>query len=272
MRQETLGQEYLGKYKQNTLIDRRADGYEMSGRQHKRTAMYNLNDEEVLTHKGQTLQDIERYDAPDEDHDDTDDERLDSEFTEAAHFGGDGMESRDRKSVIDELIAESKRRKAEKIKENEKMLEITQALDENWKNLVPLVGKMIKRDEVKEKPDEYDRTMRELIFERRGEPTNPLKTKEEEERREREKVRKLEMEREKRMRDQDDDESVPKHKSADDLDDGYFAEDFTGENDRMVAYDINARDAGIENDEEESEEEELQQESQHQEQDPGKLT
>lgn len=255
MRQETIGQEYLGKYKQNTLIDRRSDGHEMSGRQHKRTAMYNLNDEEVLTHKGQTLQEIERYDAPDQDHDDSDDERLDSEFTEAAHFGGDGTETRDRKSVIDELIAESKRRKAEKIKENEQMLEITQSLDANWKNLVPLVGKLIKRDEIKEKPDEYDRTMRELIFERRGEPTNPLKSKEEVERLEKEKVRKLELEREKRMRDQDEDANVPKHKSADDLDDGYFAEEITEENDRMVAYDINARDAGLENEEESDEEE-----------------
>uniref|UniRef100_A0A336MYV7 CSON010060 protein n=1 Tax=Culicoides sonorensis TaxID=179676 RepID=A0A336MYV7_CULSO len=253
-RQETLGQEYLSKYKSNTMIDHRSDGYEMSGRQHKRTAIYNLNDEEVLTHKGQTLEQIERYDAPELDHDDSGDERLDSEFTEAAHFGGDGNENRDRKSVIDELIAESKRRKAEKIKENEQLLEITQVLDENWKNLVPLVGKMIKHDEVKEKPDEYDRTMRELIFERRGEPTNPLKSKEDLEKEENERLRKLELERERRMRDENDQSDVPKHKSADDLDDGYFAEDVTEENDRMLAYEIDGDAQDNENEEDSDQE------------------
>ncbi|XP_063703313.1 nucleolar protein 14 homolog [Culicoides brevitarsis] len=262
IRQETIGQEYLTKYKKNSVVDHRSDGYEMSGRQHKKTAIYNLNDEEVLTHKGQTLREIERHDAPDADHDDSDDERLASEYTEAAHFGGDG-EPRDRKSVIDELIAESKRRKSEKLKENEQMLEITQALDENWKNLVPLVGKMIKTDDIKEKPDEYDRTMRELIFERRGAPTNPLKSKEEEERLEQERLRKLEIEREKRMRDPNEEEKAPKHKSADDLDDGYFAEEVTDDTDRMVAYEINARDAGIIDENEENEEEEDEKEEEN---------
>lgn len=115
---------------------------------------------------------------------------------------------------------------------------------------MPLVGKLTKNDEQKSKPDEYDRTMRELIFERRGEPTNPLKSKEELERIEREKIRKLELERQKRMQDEEGDK-VLKHRSADDLDDGYFIDDGTEPNELMVAYDIKSKDVNEDNSEEE---------------------
>lgn len=58
-------------------------------------SIYNLADEEVLTHKGQTLNEIEKFDDPRSDDDDDYDDlgnknsgKLDENFVEDAHFGG----------------------------------------------------------------------------------------------------------------------------------------------------------------------------------------
>lgn len=129
VRKETIEQEYLTKHKRNVFKDNRMEsGYEMSGRQHKKTAIYNLNDEEILTHQGLTLEQIERFDEPENQYDSDEDGKLDEAYTEAAHFGNDEAETgvKDRKSVIEELIADSKKRKAEKVKENQEVYDMTQ--------------------------------------------------------------------------------------------------------------------------------------------------
>lgn len=80
-RRNTLGEEYKWKNKQNTFSDRRSDQLNAFGTgkasQHaKKRSVYNLNEDEILTHKGQTLADIERFDDTAIERDDSDDENA----------------------------------------------------------------------------------------------------------------------------------------------------------------------------------------------------
>lgn len=185
-------------------------------------------------------------------------------FTEAAHFGGgaDGG-ARDRKTVIDELIADSKKRKAERAQEHDEILDMTDKLDSNWKELIPVVNKLHRQEAEEHIPDEYDRLVKEMIFAPRGEPTEKLKNEEEVARIEKERLEKLERERLKRMKGDEDDgqkREQSNHRSADDLDDGYFLEpvmDGPSEDSKVLSYSINPEDEDEEDGEEEDEEEEL---------------
>lgn len=79
----------------------------------------------------------------------------------------DGAKSR--KDLIDQLIAESKKRKAEQQKLREQTLDLTEKLDTEWKDLLPVISGGPKASDVeKPKPDSYDTLMRELKFEARG--------------------------------------------------------------------------------------------------------
>lgn len=94
-RQETLGQEFLRKDKTNKFKDRRIGKY-LSGDQLNEEVMnarfvadkmermkqtkhsrFNLNDDEILTHRGQTLEEIEQFRDVRSDDEDEEDERLD---------------------------------------------------------------------------------------------------------------------------------------------------------------------------------------------------
>lgn len=102
-----------------------------------------------------------------------------ADFVENAHFGGgilkksDGDGKKSRKDLIDELIAESKKRKAERQKTKEKTIELTEKLDNEWKDLLPIVtnSKSLPDKEEKSRPDSYDTVMKQLIFEARGKVT-----------------------------------------------------------------------------------------------------
>ncbi|XP_075150601.1 nucleolar protein 14 homolog l(3)07882 [Haematobia irritans] len=245
-RQETLGQEFLRKDKTNKFKDRRIGKFlsgdqlneevmnarfvadKMERMKQSKQSRFNLNDDEILTHRGQTLEEIEQFRDDRSDDDAEDDEVLDAEFTEAAHFGGDdAAAAKDRKTAIEEMIVEQKRRKVEIAKEKDELFDLTEKLDSNYKDLIGLVGKMSKNEMKKQEPDDYDRLTRELIFEPRGVVADKLLSEEEVAKQERELLEKLEQERLKRMRadgEEDEEETVkPKHRSADDLDDGYFA-------------------------------------------------
>jgi nucleolar protein 14 len=102
---------------------------------------------------------------------------LIAEFVEDAHFGGgilkkSSSESHTRKDLIEQLIAESKKRKAEKQRTREQTIELTEKLDTEWKDLLPIVSssKMSSSRAVDDhdKPDSYDTVMRQLKFEARG--------------------------------------------------------------------------------------------------------
>lgn len=265
-RQETLGTEMDQMHKTNRFKDNRLGGgrfksgedlatakfaKEMMNRfeskSSKRKSLFNLTDnglaggdsgdeepplKQQLTHKGQTLKEIEQFQdaVSDGDEDPEDSEMLNAEFTGAAHFGGgaatggpDSDDRRSRKDLIDDLISETKRRKAEAAKEKDQVMSMTEKLDEAWRSLIPVMGQFTRTDEERVKPDAYDRTMREMIFEARGEPTDKLKSKEELAKQEREKLERMERDRLRRMRDDTADEK-PKHRSADDLDDQFYGE------------------------------------------------
>lgn len=105
-----------------------------------------------------------------------------AEFVEKAHFGGgvlsragDGENSH--RNLIDKLIAESKLRKYEQKQLKQETNELTEQLDKDWKELMPVVptknrGEMDNEDEppAKKKVDKnsYDVLMRSLKFDRRG--------------------------------------------------------------------------------------------------------
>lgn len=134
------------------------------------------------------------------------------------------------KQIIQELIAESKRKKYEKAKEADENYELVCKLDDEFKNpdirgLLLMSGKNKVNEESvpAPKPDdneEYDKLVKALQFETKtGRATDRLKTEDELAQEEKDKLEQLERERLKRMKMADNDEAR-NHRSADDLDDG----------------------------------------------------
>lgn len=256
-RKDTLGQEYINKNKSNSFKDKRIGEKTMSKEEaasarfvaerlnqikakQKRHSLFNLNDDDLLTHKGQTLEEIEQFEDPvSNDEEDEEMGKLDEEFTSSAHFGGghDGDGIKDRRMAIEDLIAEQKRRKNEISKEKEEVSEMTQMLDKNWRSLLPLMGKLSKDEDVKPKPDDYDRALREMIFEPRGDVSDKLKSDAEILKEEKERLDKLEKDRQERMLGVTEEMKKVNHRSADDLDDGYYLQP-VAENDQVLAYDL----------------------------------
>ncbi|XP_015181377.1 PREDICTED: nucleolar protein 14 homolog [Polistes dominula] len=267
-RKGTLFQEYKLKNKDNVFLDKRIGekNYRLTPEEkamarftaermkaHKKKNIFSLNDEEVLTHRGQTLEEIEKFDDPKSDDEFSDDEnkdgKLDKKFVGEAHFGGGMLTKSDstmsRKDLIEQLIADSKKRKAEKQKIREQTLDLTEKLDTEWKDLFPLMStsKTSKEDPPeKVRVDDYDMAVRELKFEARGNPTDRLKSEEEIIKEEKEKLEALEADRLARMKGFITDSSTQsRHKSADDLDDGFVVEKISEEaqNDK-INNDVNA--------------------------------
>lgn len=145
---------------------------------------------EVLTHRGQTLEEIEKFDDPRSEDDYSDDEsgagKLDNKFVSEVHFG-DGIlckswSNESRKDLIDQLIAESKKRKAEKQKIHEEAISLTQKRDSEWTDLLPIVSatnKNVKERTTETKTDDYDIVVRKLKFEAKCTPSDKLRSEEE---------------------------------------------------------------------------------------------
>lgn len=144
------------------------------------------------------------------------------------------------------MIAEQKRRKNEIVKEKDEVYELTEKLDANYKLLLPLVAKATKDEQdAKPPPDAYDKLLKEMIFEPRGSVTDKLINPDELAKQEAARLEKLETERLRRMRadgEEEEEASItqPKHRSADDLDDGYgyLAGGDDDEGDDTLAYDL----------------------------------
>ncbi|XP_038389128.1 nucleolar protein 14 [Canis lupus familiaris] len=257
-RTQTLLKEYKERDKSNVFTDKRFGEYSSSmspeekmmkrfaleqQRQHEKKSIYNLNEDEELTHYGQSLADIEKHnDIVDSDSDAEERGTLSAELT-AAHFGGGGgllhkktlqqqgedeEKPRSRKELIEELIAKSKQEKRERQAQREGALELTEKLDQDWKEIQTLLAhktpKPENRDQKeKPKPDAYDMMVRELGFEMKAQPSNRMKTEEELAKEEQERLQKLEAARLRRMRGEDmhGDSRKPKHLSADDLNDDF---------------------------------------------------
>lgn len=300
-RKHTLLQEYKVQNKTNKFVDKRigeknhtmVDEDKVMARftavrvkQHNRKSIFNLADDEVLTHKGQTLSEIEKFDDPRSDDDDDEETsgKLESNFVEDAHFGGGilkkaGEGYKTHRELIDQLIAESKKRKAEQQKTKEVTLELTEKLDTEWKDLLPLVNRSKPKveDQTEAKVDDYDKVMRELRFEARGTVSDRLKTEDEVAREEKEKLEQLEQERLERMKGIVD-ETKPKtnHRSADDLDENFVYDsdpeymlsyNKEGESNVEVEAEINGRNIKDKNEDESEEENENDEESAEDEED-----
>lgn len=222
-------------------------------RQHEKRNIYNLNEDEELTHYGQSLADIEKHnDIVDSDSDTEGRGTLSAELTEA-HFGGGGLlqktsqqpgqdeeRPRSRKELIEELIAKSKQEKRERQAQREDALELTEKLDRDWREIQSLLTrkapKSQNRDQKeKPQPDAYDRVVRELGFEMKAQPSNRLKTEEELAKEEQERLQRLEAERVRRMLGKGEGEGTrkPTHVSADDLHDGFVLD---RDDRRLLAY------------------------------------
>ncbi|XP_053985547.1 nucleolar protein 14 homolog [Hylaeus volcanicus] len=255
-RKGTLLQEYKVKNKDNIFLDKRIGerSFTMSEedkalarfaaermKAHKKKNIYSLNDEELLTHRGQTLEEIEKFDDPKSDDESSDDGnrtgKLDDKFVGDAHFGGGVLSKsesgKSRKDLINELIAESKKRKAEKQKIREQTVDLTEKLDSEWRDLLPIMtaaNKLVEGTVDKTKADDYDIAVKELKFEARGVPSDKLKSEEEIIKEEKEKLEALEADRLARMKGfVNVTNNQLRHKSADDLDDGFAVETINDE-------------------------------------------
>ncbi|KAL7296097.1 hypothetical protein TKK_0010646 [Trichogramma kaykai] len=255
-RKNTLLVEYKNRDKNNVFLDKRIGERNQNLTPEERTLarftaeklksygnknMSNMNEDEILTFKGQSLMDVEKYDdlrISDNDSEDGDERSglLDKKFIEENHFGG-GMLSKatSRKDIIQQIIINDKIRKAEKQKEKEEKINLTEKIDSEWHDLLPLISFGNKDDTNKteeaevtekttksqEKGDSYDVTMRALKFEARLPATDKLRPVEEIEREEKAALEKYEKERLERMHGftDADTEYLKQHKSADDLDD-----------------------------------------------------
>ncbi|XP_038150925.1 nucleolar protein 14 [Cyprinodon tularosa] len=261
-RKETLLKEYKQKNKSNKLIDRRLGEYDSKmapedkilqrftierQRVHEKRDIYNLNEEEELTHYGQSLAEIEKFnDAVGSDDESEEKGLLSAELT-ASHFGGgggllrkksgedqqeeqSGQKTKSRQELIEELIQKSKQEKRERQVQKEEAQELTEKLDQEWKSIQALMVKKAPKNseqadklEEKPKPEEYDMIVRELGFEMKAQPSEKMKTPEELAREEEEKLKKLEADRLRRMMGDEGGDNVQSqvHMSADDLNDGF---------------------------------------------------
>uniref|UniRef100_A0ACB8E667 Nucleolar complex protein 14 n=1 Tax=Sphaerodactylus townsendi TaxID=933632 RepID=A0ACB8E667_9SAUR len=260
-RTQTLLKEYKEKDKSSVFKDKRIGEYDTrispeekmtkrfaleQQKSHEKKNVYNLNEEEELTHYGQSLADIEKLNDVVESDSDTEEAGMLSAELTAAHFGGGGgllrkkallrqenendKTCKSRKDLIDELIAKSKQEKRERQTQRENTLTLTEKLDNDWKEIQAFLSHKTSKSETKHKveekikPDEYDMMVRELGFEMKARPCGRMKTEEELAKEEHEKLLQLEADRLRRMRGEDESDPKKKHKhiSADDLADGFI--------------------------------------------------
>ncbi|NXX85778.1 NOP14 protein, partial [Urocolius indicus] len=290
-RTQTLLKEYKEREKTNVFKDKRFGEYNTKispeekmmrrfalerQQNYGKKNIYNLNEDEELTHYGQSLAEIEKLnDIVDSDSDTEERGTLSAELT-AAHFGGGGgllrkkvssgqqaeeEKPKSRKELIEEMIAKSKQEKQERQTRRENALELTEKLDNDWKEIQTLIAHKTPKSERKDKdvekpkPDEYDIIVRELGFEMKAKPSERMKTEEELAIEEQARLQKLEADRLRRMRGVDEEEKKkkPSHVSADDLADGFILDK---DDRRLLSY----KDGKIDIENEEEEEKDVEEE------------
>ncbi|XP_071321542.1 nucleolar protein 14 [Trachinotus anak] len=292
-RKETLLKEYKHKNKSNKFIDRRFGEYDTKmapedkilqrfamerQRGHDKKDVYNLNEEEELTHYGQSLAEMEKFNDLVNSDDESEEKGLLSAELTASHFGGGGggllrkktsgeqqeegnQRAKSRQELIEELIQKSKQEKRERQVQKEEAQELTEKLDQEWKSIQALMVKKTPKaenaDKQEEKPklEEYDMMVRELGFEMKAQPSEKMKTPEEVAREEREKLQKLEADRLRRMMGDESGDSAQSqiHMSADDLNDGFILDK---DDKKTLSYQDGKWNIGEESDEDEDGDEE----------------
>lgn len=305
-RKETLLKEYKQKNKSNKLIDRRFGEYDTKmapedkilqrfamerKRGHEKKDVYNLNEDEELTHYGQSLAEMEKFNDLVHSDDESEEKGLLSAELTAAHFGGGGgllkkkapgdqqgeeggHRAKSRQELIEELIQKSKQEKRERQVQKEEAQELTEKLDQEWKSIQSLMVKKTPKGESTDKPEEkpkleeYDMMVRELGFEMKAQPSEKLKTPEELAREAKEKLQKLEADRLRRMMGEEVGDSVQSqvHMSADDLNDGFILDK---EDKKTLSYQDGKWNIGEESEEDKDEEGESGEEEEDEEEESG---
>ena len=194
-----------------------------------KTSIFNIGDDYNLTHGGENLSEIDKFGNPNSDNDEDEDNLLGKEFVDQAHFGGfmtkadddfKAGKSNSRKDIIENLIRESKKKKAEKRKAEEEAEELTKTLDQGWKNLFGkerATGLKFRVEEPTASYDPYDMLVKQLSFQKKeAKAGERLKTDEEKVKDEKERLQKLEEDRLRRMRGEKEGE-VTSHFSVEDM-------------------------------------------------------
>ncbi|CAG8607361.1 5960_t:CDS:10 [Rhizophagus irregularis] len=216
-------------------------------RQKRSKSLFNLEeDDDDLTHYGQSLAEIDDFDEPDLVLSEDDEKGvIDMETVSRSHFGGfeitndnDVGRKKYKNEVMKEIIAKNE---DEKVRQ-----ELDIELDSIRNLLIIPHGEpfqesgflkqsgSIEVDRSDEKYEEYDKIVRELAFEKRARPTNRTKSEEEIALEEKEKLERLENARKRRMEGlssgSEDDDNKSKHKKqrrfpiADDLGEDYLTD------------------------------------------------
>ncbi|XP_064381967.1 nucleolar protein 14-like [Halichondria panicea] len=227
-RKKTLLVEYQQRNKTNEFVDRRFGEYNddltaeekmmkrftlKRKRKHERSSLFTLNDddEEGLTHYGRSIGGMEKFD-----HIELSENELEDEDIGDTHFGGflrkkqkiseteDDVKPdrlRSRKEIMEEVVAKSKAMKYKQQSEKQDVEELLDKINTDWKSLqttLPFASDGSKGQKLK--TDDYDKTVRELAYEKRGQPTDRMKTEEEIAKEEKEKLEKREADRVRRMK------------------------------------------------------------------------
>ncbi|CAL1539663.1 unnamed protein product [Lymnaea stagnalis] len=262
-RKDTILKELYHLKKSNTLHDKRigesdsaltadekmVQRFALEKKKQMRKSDFNLNEEEeVLTHYGQSLGENLQDTIGSEDEDDNDGGKFKTGDLQFGGFSKDGEVSW--KDKMKEVIADSKKQKYERQAEKEKTLETTNELDKSWKSIVTNLNPVV-RDKLtnQRKASNFMQLFHNLVMDQKSSgASDKLKTEEEKAKEEAEKLLKLESQRIARMN-AGSKSSVTTHKSADDLSDGFTVE----KPQRIISFGQNG--VMLENDEDEENDE-----------------
>uniref|UniRef100_A0A672GF64 NOP14 nucleolar protein homolog (yeast) n=1 Tax=Salarias fasciatus TaxID=181472 RepID=A0A672GF64_SALFA len=284
-RKETLLKEYKQKGKSSKFIDRRFGEYDTKmapedkilqrfamerQRTHEKKDVYNLNEEEELTHYGQSLAEMEKFNDLVNTLSCLRGGGLLKKKTPGEPEAEGSQRAKSRQELIEELIQKSRQEKRERQVQKEEAQELTEKLDQEWRSIQALMVKKTPKaadaDKKEEKPkvDEYDMMVRELGFEMKAQPSEKMKTPEELAKEEREKLQKLEADRLRRMMGDEGGASTQSqiHMSADDLNDGFILDKHDK---KTLAYQGDEDEGGDDEDQESEEEEENNEEGEEEE-------
>ncbi|KAJ2997871.1 nucleolar complex protein 14 [Globomyces sp. JEL0801] len=225
IRQNTLSLESKNKKNENIMMDRRIGEHDPTlsiedkmlerfmkekTKNIRANAMYNLEEEDELTHLGQSLSGFDDAGLEAVPNDDESDGMIDASIVKYTHFGGfdegnDPNAKKSRNEIMKEVIAKSKMYKRERQQQKEFDQEMTEKLDEDLDEIRGLLapmgtpkpvteGKMVvsadrlklisgeitRPTETQEKVDlDYDKYIREMVYDRRAKPTDRIKSEEE---------------------------------------------------------------------------------------------
>jgi nucleolar protein 14 len=228
IRKNTIGIELKTRNRENVIIDKRIGENDptlsvedkmlqrmMKEKSRKANAsLFNLEEEEELTHMGQSLSASGFGEAGlvEVEHDDDSDRgEIEADMVRYGHFGGfeekeekDGKKSRG--EIMKEIIAKSKQHKRERQMMKEQNMDLQEEVDAELDEIRGLLepmnapasqGKMVVNSDrlkmingeidrpseqeviIKDEEDDYDRFVKELTFDKRAKPTDRTKTEEE---------------------------------------------------------------------------------------------